>query len=416
MSRPTTPTPLTGGSGRRLGPLGREMRPAPKISLDLVEPEIARMVAWGWDSVQMAYPYAPDCALVAKLDKFKGLAQSRKQDGDGKAVIDIGGEMMTIAATGAKGGVAYRLETPSVQYLIRGEGCEWGVSVRYLSAGLWLYGWDVLRDEVQQFLDDNFVRTLTDEPRVTRADYAFDFYSPLFSWVRDFTKLRHLIVAHSSVKTRINSEIWGTSVKDQTITMGKVNSLQVTIYDKCAEITDISGKEWMRDVWLEAALGEVFWEGKKINNVWRLEVRMGKGFLKERNATPVSQFREYWRTLLMEALVKIRLASPYGEACIRNRPMHPFWSLAYEHVDDHGAEIMPLGRRVTGARSALLARAQRQIAGAVRSASVLAGLHPDDEGLQAILERAREIAINDPDHVSKTKAARERYEFIDEAR
>ena len=78
--------------------------------------------------------------------------------------------------------------------------------------------------------------------------------------------------------------------------------------------------------------------------------------------------------------------------------------------------MLPLGRRVTGRRQALVAQAEAQIAGAVRSATILAGWKLDDDGLEIILARAKEIALTDPDAERKEKAARDRYEFVDDAR
>ena len=413
----TTPDPLTGGSGRRFGPLGREMRPLPDIALSEPSDDYARLIAWGFDTIQEAHPYAPDGALIAKLKKAKEAAQDARQNGLGVSLFELGGYRFLCHATGASGGVAYRLEDDVLIFLIRSENCDWGVSVRYKAAGLWEHGWDNLRERVREILTGSFVRAENeDAERLSRADYAFDFYSPQFSADFNLAKLRELLVCHSSTKGRWLAEVIGTSWRDQTVTVGKSNSLQVTVYDKAAEINEASGKTWMEEVWAQTTAGEVLYDTPKPSDIWRLEIRMGKAFLKNRNAQSVSAFLKYRDKLIMEALNRIRLSAPDGEECVRNRPMHPLWSLAFEHIDDGKGEMLPFGRRVTGRRQALVAQAEAQIAGAVRSATILAGWKLDDDGLEIILARAKEIALTDPEADRKEKAARDRYEFVDEAR
>lgn len=416
MAALSTPNPLTGGSGARTGPLGREMRDRPNVRLSIPSDDYARLVAWGWDTVQEAHPFAPDGALVEKLRKAKEAAQEARDNGMGVSVLDIGGRKFLCHATGAAGGVAFRFENDDMIFLVRSENCDWGVSIRYKAAGLWEHGWPALREEARDILAGLFVRKVEDEERISRADYAFDFFSPQFTREFDAAALRPLLVCHSSTKGRWLAEIIGTSAKDQTLTVGRANSLQLSVYDKAAEINEASGKTWMEEVWAQTTQGEVLYDSPRPSDIWRLEVRMGRGFLKLRNAQCVSDFQKYRDELIAEALIRVRLASPEGEERIHNRPMHPLWSLAYEHIDNRRGDMLPIGRRVTGARSALLARAQAQLAGAARSAIILAGGDPDGEGLQVILSRAKEIALSDPDAERKERAARDRYEFVDEAR
>ena len=392
------------------------MRPRPKVFLELPTDDYARLIGWGWDTIQEAHPFAPDGALVARLEEGKRAAQEARANGEGVAQIDIHGEPFLIHATGAAGGVAYRLENDDMIFLLRSASCEWGASVRFKAAGLWEHGWQGLRERAVDFFDGSLERKLPDEPRISRADYAFDFFSVAFSGEFDFGRLRPLLVCHSSSKARWHSEVIGTSRRDQTFTVGRPNSLQLTVYDKAAEINEISGKTWMEEVWAQTTFGEILYADKP-EHVWRLEVRMGKGYLKERNAQPVSVFLEFWRELIEEALTRVRLSSPNSDdACIRHRPLHPLWSLAFEHIRTGRDQILPIGRRVVGRRDALLARAAAQIAGAARSAAILSAGDASPDGLQVILRRAAEIAQSDPKRGLKEDAARARYEFVDEAK
>lgn len=423
------PPPLTGGSGRRfhqseierVGPLGRPMRPRPDIQLSEPGDDYARLLAWGWDTIQEAYPYAPDGALVARLEKAKGEAREARDGGDGVSKLEIGGADFLCHATGAAGGVAYRIENDDLIFLIRSAACDWGVSVRYKAAGLWEHGWKTLREYVSDFLDSNFVCRLTDEPRISRADYAFDFYSPAFTGEFDAQRLRRLIVCHSSTKVQWLARIVGTSVQDQTLTIGCPNSLQLTVYDKATEIKEASGKTWMEELWARTCDGELLYYDAETNpdakprDVWRLEIRMGKGFLKERNAQPISQFDEYASELIGEALVKIRVSSLHGEKQVRNRPLHPLWSLALEHVNAGGKEMLPIGRRVTGKRDVLVQRAVASLAGGLRSALVLASKSFGPDERVEFLKRIDDVAANDPASDVKIERLLDRYEFVDDA-
>ena len=88
-------------------------------------------------------------------------------------------------------------------------------------------------------------------------------------------------MAHSSVKRRAEGHE-KTMIGRQgveTFTIGSKRGLQIQVYDKGLEITEVSGKEWMLDIWhkVEAEIDH------RPKDVWRLEVRMGREFLKERN-------------------------------------------------------------------------------------------------------------------------------------
>ena len=178
------------------------MRPRPKVFLELPTDDYARLIGWGWDTIQEAHPFAPDGALVARLEEGKRAAQEARANGEGVAQIDIHGEPFLIHATGAAGGVAYRLENDDMIFLLRSASCEWGASVRFKAAGLWEHGWQGLRERAVDFFDGSLERKLPDEPRISRADYAFDFFSVAFSGEFDFGRLRPLLVCHSSSKAR----------------------------------------------------------------------------------------------------------------------------------------------------------------------------------------------------------------------
>ncbi|MEL6362546.1 MAG: hypothetical protein AAFR21_15820 [Pseudomonadota bacterium] len=396
------------------------MIPAPDIRGTDVPIEYARLIAWGWDTIQEAYPHRPDGNLEKSLQEAKKKAGEARASGDGVYVMDLYGEAFQMHASAAKG-FSYRFQTDDIIYLVKTGNCDWAVSVRYSAAGLWEHGWDALQAQAREFIDSMFERHSDAAAVISRADYAFDFFSPAFTNEFTLANLSNLFVCHSSSKVRWNSNIIGTSRKDQTVTIGSPARLQISVYDKAAEINEMSGKTWMEEVWAQTTQGEVLYDTVKPSDVWRLEVRMGSQYLKNRiadrgNCKAIETFKKHHRKLITDALMRVRMTALDGEACIRNRPMHPLWTLALAHIADGTEELLPIGRRVTGRRSKLLSMAEAQIAGAVRSAAVLAEGQGTSENLDIILARAKEVALADPNAAKKVTEALHRYEFVDEAK
>ena len=398
------PLPLTGGVGCKMGPLGRSMRSPPKVSYQLPDPEDAKLVAWGWDSVQESWDaYAGD-NLQARFDTLQSLAQENAFNGKGVVKFDDFGEPFLMHASGAKGGVRWRIENDDFILLIKsGSSKEWGVSVRYRSAGLWEHHWEALHDRIVALLDGFFeCGRHFSRPRVTRADWAFDIYAPEFRITDD---LYSGICAHP----KITKSLYGHGESVETVTVGSPTSLQMCLYDKTREITVLSGKTWMHEIWARNANGMIL-----ENGVWRIECRLGKGFLRNRNCRLVSDVRKYRSEIVREALVKVRLTDPNSGAEVRHRDIHPLWALCLENAGL--GDMLPLGRRVTGRREESVKRSKKQLAGALRSVCVLENGTFDQEALNEAVESISKAALNDPENAKKVSAAKDRYELIDEAR
>ena len=78
--------------------------------------------------------------------------------------------------------------------------------------------------------------------------------------------------------------------------------------------------------------------------------------------------------------------------------------------------MLPLGHKVTGRRDELLRRADKQIAGAIRSRVVLEMGDFDGRRARLAAERALKIEQNDPARARKIIAAKYRYSDVNEAR
>lgn len=403
----STPPPLTGGGGRTEG----EGRPLPEgIFPDYIPKGYCQLVAQGLDSYQEAINLKAPGGLAEQFDTWQGMAKALDPRKGQAVTVNLGAESLQVWPCGSKGGVRWVFEGPDFLLMWRNLEHDWCLSVRYLSVGLWRHGLSVLRQSVYTMLEQmGCIINKDDGNRVSRADWAFDFYSPRFSRDNSVDMFKH-IVMHSSVKKFLAG---GSGDKFETITIGvRSTSLQIQVYDKTREINEVSGKGWMYDLWLANG-----WEPEdgEIKDVWRLEVRMGGDYLKERQANTPDSFNEHIEELVTEALVSHRLTTPSETDSNRRRwPLHPLWAIAYQQV---GAECMrPLGHYVSGARNAITDRLKRQLAGTMRSVAVLNTGDWKDDDVRKFAEDAMQMMRADEDGERKAEAARERYKHVEDAR
>lgn len=310
---------------------------ANSVCIPPVDASYASPLAWGWDTWQETWKLRPTDRLARELDDAKQHAKAFSTEGRGYAQFVLNGRSMVIRSEGAKGGVKWVLEDSNILILIRANN-DWGVTVRFLSAGLWSCGLDDLRSDVLSLLsqwgfDDGGEAA---EPRVSRADYAVDFQSIAFE--REFSPdIVESIITHHKKKVsctmkqgafkETDVEFWMKGGRVETLTIGRMPGLQLQVYNKSQEITDISGKEWMRDLWSRS---ELYAEEAP---VWRFEIRFTKNFLKDRNATDWGAVIASRRMLISEALFKNRLVVQKinGETTANvdksKWDLHPLWAL-----------------------------------------------------------------------------------------
>ena len=391
------------------------MRSLPKAKLSPLNPNYAPLAATGWDTIQEALDLMLSPVFVELLTGAQEAAKARADNLDAVEVIELADERLKVHATGAKGGFRWRLECDDYLLLIGSPKREWTVSVRYTSAGLWEHGVTALRERVFNALRSYTVMRSPDCIRITRADWCFDFYSPAFT--REFGPgLVAQTVCHSSTKSRERGsyDVHGRAGIGETLTVGTKAGLEVQVYDKVREITEQSGKTWLFDLWAKN-LGDAPWGNGKPADLWRLECRFSKAFLKERNIRRPHELEAVRDKLIAEALFTRRLTvASASDANHWRWPLHPLWSAAYR-VRGAG-EMLPLGRKVTGRREVMTARMRKQIAGSIRSAIVLE--HGAYDGAKALelVTQAHEAVTHDPKHQDKVSAAQDRYSDVEDAR
>lgn len=406
------PHPLTGGVG--------PTRDTPDVSLS-PPCDGYRLLVQGWDTVVETFDLVLSSQVEETLEAARQVAEELDPDGGAPHTIQFGGEDCQIQARRPKAG-RFVIFNDDFQVTFRSPRIEWGVTVRYWSAGLWEYGFEALRARVMKMLlSEMRPRDPDDWQRVSRADWAFDFEAPRFTGEMR-PGVSENVVCHSSVKKRslgtIDLEEIGAGVRVETLTIGSLASLQVQVYDKGREITEASGKDWMLKMWAAAAPD---WEPEltdagMVRHVWRLEVRMGKEFLKNRQCNRLEALLEHLDELLAEVLFTRRLVSPApGDSNRWRWPLHPLWSEAYRATAG-AAEMRPLGHQITMAGDAIKTALLKNAAGNIRAATVLEVGDFDHLNAEALADKMLELMHADPDNEAKAARAGERYRYVNEAR
>ncbi len=337
-----------------------------------------------------------------------------------------------ILPNGAAGGKEFVLISPDIRMEFASRNRSFAVSWRATAAGLWEHGLDRLVDQVFFILEkEGFRPNQKYWRKLSRADYAFDIEAASFT-NEMIPEIVHQIICPKEAKAR--GDFFARSGRVETLTVGSKRGLQVQIYDKGLEITEMSGKTWMTDIWMNNGYSpETDKNGKEVHkNVWRLEVRMAGNWLKSRskktddgvmNMKDPDHFIANMWSLITEGLYSRRLTSRSETDSNRRRwPLHPLYALAAAACG-HQTAFVPVGYHPTEKSKKLQDMLIANIAGTLRSLAVLrlrGALDEDDvfnmAEVDTAINEARATLTADREHHRKIKKARERYEFVDNAK
>lgn len=368
------------------------------------------MISNNFDSLQECFHTSIPDQIVAFLNEHQERA---RQAHEGQGVnISFGNEIFQIWTGGSQGN-KWVLENEVLQIHIRTDKPGWNTSVRYLSQGLWQYGVDVMRQRARECIAQEFkFFPCPDSGRLvslSMVHYCFDFYSPKYS-----NESQSLLVAENMCLTSgVKAGIVFTSKRVETLTIGmNRQGLQIQIYDKVKEIKDKAHKEWMYDVWAEDGF---YPPDDEIRDVWRVELRFGKEFLKDRNIHTFEDFRPKLEQLCSEGLFRRRLVKQDISDEKKERwGLHPLWAELYYSIGRCDSYV-PVGRKLTGARLRRIETLEKQIMGTARSLSVLKHNYYDREDTEKDAVRMCRDLLMDPEHYNKEAKAMLRYQWIDEA-
>lgn len=364
----------------------------------------ARLLAQGWDTYAESWNVIPKPETLARIAAAKREAEEADPRREAPRPIELGGETFQVAPHGAAGGVIYRLDHPDFLVMLRSPETDWCLTVRYLAWGLWRHGLPSLRDRAAAIIRAAFEPALGfREPVVSRCDYAMDFHAPAFAG-----EARHAL-ADSFLTGRGQAKVMtvATGERVQTYTVGSIARLQVTLYDKSAEIVEASGKDWFKALWGMPP-------GDPGEDVWRIEARFSAEWLRERAIRSHAELSAEFPALLATALTDRRLCLPDASR-VRRASVHPLWWRAIQAAGD-ARDVPAVGWYSTLRPEEYRAILTRQVAGTLRA--LAAG---DDAAAPApMVEAAAAAAIRaeaaDPERKRKLSRILERWRWMQEGR
>lgn len=385
----------------------------------------ATFLGAGFDTLVESFDMVQTDEARDRFEQAKLAAQMRSKSGSEVVTMNFGGEALQVSSHGGRGAI-FIASCPDFVIDLRSPSMDFNITVRYSAAGIWQYGVAQMRERVHKMLLNEFHPK--DEGgrewvKISSAHICFDFYSPRFTGEMT-PEIISRMVCHSSSKKHINFKIegsaWGRAGYLETVTMGNKKSVEVQVYDKGKEITEISGKEWMVKAWERE--GYYPPEDKKFKDIWRLELRFGKEFLKDRNINSFDDFTRSLDKIAAEALYTKRLTvqqgkrkKRLGDSNLRRRPLHPLWSCALASAGS-AVRMLPIGRQITMSGEAYCEMLDKQAAGIVRARTVAAIGAADDTDMGNAVWNVWKVAMADPKRDEKEERAKERTKHLNVAR
>lgn len=411
------------------------MRKAPKLTYSDRFYDCAYLTS-GVDTLEESASVFIDEKTWQRLEDAKAYASERNKGANQAYTTKLGGMEFQIKPHGGSGGAIFILNNDMYTVTIRGGNIDYNLSVVYRSRVLWADGPDVARQRIWSVLlremaprqpeKDNPDSDLCDWRRVSRIDFAFDFHSPEFS-EEISPNMIDRVICHSSSKWRWdfklaesddrseNKEIDGYAMgrggRIQTLTVGRKDSLQIQVYKKSDEITEKSQKKWMYLLWEQAGLLRP--DSGKHDDVWRIEVRFSREYLKQRNVDEYEDFLKQKEELLAEALKSRRLTDKTADTNRRRWPVHPMWSQAIDMAGD-ATEFIDLSNYKEEAPEAVMRKIKQDMKAAIRRAVALKTGGADYNWLHGhnlTQEILAEVEADD-NHGAKMEEYSERYKYI----
>lgn len=379
-------------------------RPLANPDCGPTSPDYAELLCHGFDTWVESWDYELAEEFLNRLTRGQRDAQALDPTGGQGVTIEVGPEEFQVAPYGGSG-AKWRLYNDHLQLMIRPPKMPWPVSVRFSSEGLWQVGHGALMRrayDVMESIGRMRGPHLDASVQVSRFDYCFDFYTPAFTREVVPEMMKNFVLPGQS-KWALYGGRDGERLDTETIRIGKLPRLQIEIYNKAREVTEISGKDWFWEIWKLP-------DGVR-DDVWRVECRFGSEYLKDRDVRSITDLTNHDNKILRElvcgALTDRRLTTG-DETRLRRRDMHPLWFAARHAAGD--CQVAPaVGRLTSMKREALMKALNANIAGTLRAASIVAVGAYDGEVVDELLAHARGSIEDDPLHEKKVDRGMERY-------
>ncbi|MBL4539901.1 MAG: hypothetical protein JKP96_14660 [Oceanicaulis sp.] len=276
----------------------------------------------GFDNLDMAYRVQLPTDLRNKLAAAKASAIEERR----AVPLTYAGRTFLVEGHGGKGGYLYSVDTGvmgAVWWFKEPNGNRdlWGARVSSRALPLATQGIEAVKAEHDQFLIDLGMSFTEIDRRISRLDYAIDFYFTEFE-----INPAHF-VCHSRKSKTVDGH-YAANYRDDRITgirIGTMPNSQIAIYDKRREVIDKKKFYWW-EIWKENAEKA----GIQLCNqspIWRFEFRAGKSFIGK------TYFRKTWEafaanpSLVFEKIAaQTRLTTPQVDNNRARWPSAPVWA------------------------------------------------------------------------------------------
>lgn len=276
----------------------------------------------GFDALYVAFQGSLSRKAIATLTREKARA---KEAGKPSFAV-VNGVDGHVGPTGASGGYAFKFDQGPLgaKWLIKDNDnpSEWNLFAEVPAIALMEYG---VRQCIQNMWDDlkAFDARIVSNA-VNRFDVAVDIEDENFRIHPE----RFSVHSHSTIQRHHSGEnddgtkavIIGGS-KIDTVTIGKMPNRQATIYNKRKQVV-YSQKSHMWKFWGR--------EKEETSDVWRVELRFGKKYLKKKGIVTLDDMLSRGGDLIEDSFEEIRyLDKPNDENVNATRTdMGGLWSLA----------------------------------------------------------------------------------------
>ncbi|MEQ8509267.1 MAG: hypothetical protein RIB43_09715 [Rhodospirillaceae bacterium] len=240
-----------------------------------------QIVHQGFDGLDVTFQGQLPDAFMDILEE----AQLRAQDDGKNALTEYNGVFFHVERSGAVGGYKFRCDTgPSgAKWFFKDTRKRnkdpWNIRVSCHSLSLASLGLGRVRADIYEFLNTIEALLPINAERISRVDYAVDFFAPEFELDAD------AFVMHARYNRETNEELRtgnGTSGRLGSIRIGKSPGLQAVMYDKRAEIIAKSKLYWWK-VWEDNGLpSNIDRKKPEASRVWRVELRAGSNYLRRK--------------------------------------------------------------------------------------------------------------------------------------
>ncbi|HEX2858766.1 MAG TPA: hypothetical protein VHP58_00970 [Alphaproteobacteria bacterium] len=370
-----------------------------------------KVVRAGVDTLELSFKGFLSEAQVTILESARLQAKTERQP----QKVDMGnGLTMHVAEHGLKGGYAYSCDTgpEGEQWWFKSAvKLDWNIRVKVKAATLASLGWHGAKQQLYTVLENLNIKVV--EESISRVDFALDC-----TVSEDFYMSPYLFTARTTATKTENGikleesdgwKIYSTGRRTESVTIGKMPGRQLIVYDKTREIRD-TGKEY----WWQ------FLQVPRNTQVWRIEARFGKKFLKEQcGLSTWEDLEKHLPGLVLDMLCDHRMCDSKRMAGkkVSRWGLHPLWIEASRFMHDNFEDAW-LGRParvLTGERDRIAGIFSKQLRGGLISFAQLSGVSQADFArfLNDVTDDVYEWKKqHEPDFLKRWEKAGDKYAFL----